>query len=155
MVRWPRVLAATLGLVLLDQLTKIAFTQKVVLLPFLHLTPVRNTGTIFGLFPGHPGLFALVAIFPLGVLAYYVWKEKALSDLEESAYILVFAGLLGNMVDRVALGYVRDFLDMIVWPVFNLADAFTVLGVLLLMVGPFVQRSAGSHHHPQGQRAGP
>lgn len=128
------------GLVfILDQLTKYAVVQ---LLPYLssrpvisgvlHFTHVRNFGAAFGLFAQQRALFFGAAIFI--TIAFFVFRHE-LRQLGLLAMIssgLVLGGALGNAVDRIRLGYVVDFLDVRVWPVFNLADSAIVVGSLLL-----------------------
>ncbi len=104
-------------------------------LPGLYLTLVHNTGVAFGLFKGNPlllGVFSLVVGFLL-----LLYLARARNDtLTTLALSLITAGALGNAIDRLGRGWVVDFLDIGpgLWPVFNLADSFVVIGVLLLLL---------------------
>ena len=104
-------------------------------LPGLYLTLVHNTGVAFGLLKGNPfwlGVFSLVVGF---FLLVYLARAR-LGWLNSLAFSLITAGALGNAIDRLGRGWVVDFLDIGpgLWPVFNLADSFVVVGVILLLL---------------------
>jgi signal peptidase II len=84
-----------------------------------------NTGAAFSLFRGNNLLLIFVTILILGLCVYY-FRGYPLS------LTLILAGGLGNLVDRIFFGFVRDFISIGWWPVFNIADASNVLGVFLL-----------------------
>lgn len=137
--------------VLIDQMAKDAVTAtlgdgRVVSLPggLVRLDYTRNTGAAFGIFPSGGALFAGIAIIVGATILAYAWKFSDASPLVGVALGLVLGGAVGNLVDRVHLGYVVDFIDLRWWPVFNLADSAIVLGVGLLMLratlGPAVER---------------
>lgn len=100
--------------------------------PFVTLTHVTNTGAAFGLFQEHGTLFAMVAVLVVGgIVVFYrylppsdVWLRISLG--------LQLGGAVGNLLDRVRLGSVVDFIDFKIWPVFNLADTAIVAGVAIL-----------------------
>lgn len=93
-----------------------------------------NTGAAFGMFRAGGGVFAAIAIVVCAaILAYY--RRIARSPLlVRLALGLILGGALGNLIDRIRLGYVIDFIDLRWWPVFNLADSAIVLGVCLLLI---------------------
>lgn len=132
------VLVATL---LLDQITKLFVLaslspgQSVPVIPgLLYLTLVKNTGTAFGLLSGSSYLLsALAGIFLIGI-GYLFWRAEKSSIVNRVACALLAGGAVANLIDRVRLGYVIDFLDIRVWPVFNLADVALCTGALLLVV---------------------
>ena len=148
----PAYLAA-LGVFLLDQLTKwivigpLALQQRgqIELLPVFNLTWVENRGISLGLFTadGEVGRWVLVAItagIAIGV-AWWIRREEQRSD--QYALSLVLGGALGNIVDRVRLGYVVDFADLHFgslrpFLVFNVADAAISIGVVILLVRAFI-----------------
>ena len=74
----------------------------------------------------------------IGGIVLYVYKNKPKYKLEKIAYSLILGGAIGNFLDRIVYGYVIDFLDFYIfgynYPIFNLADTFIVLGVLLLII---------------------
>lgn len=130
---------AVLGLVGLDQLTKWAVTlslmpgENVPLIPgVLWLTHTRNPGAAFSLFPGHGPALAVVTLL---ILAVGVVLHRRLLALGYGPPLaLILGGGLGNLLDRLRLGQVVDFLDLRFWPVFNLADVYIVLGAVLIVI---------------------
>ena len=132
------------GVVALDQYTKyltvanIALYSEVDLIPgFLGFTYVKNTGAAFSSFEGQQWLFALIfAVFTAAVLWEYFKKPMPFTTLERFCIASVYAGGLGNMIDRVRLGYVVDMIEtkFMEFPVFNVADCFICCGCVLLMV---------------------
>lgn len=130
--------AIWVAVISLDRLTKIvagAFLlhgTPVRLLPFLHLTLVHNEGAAFGMLPGMRWvLVATNAVVGFGVfvLGRYLDGEGRLPFV---ALGLIGGGAVGNLIDRAWRGYVVDFLDLEVWPVFNIADMAIVSGGILL-----------------------
>mgnify|MGYP005838179613 CR=1 FL=1 len=98
----------------------------------LVLRQVRNPGTAFGILHGKsPALFlASIAIFAVLLLALWRWGKTG-SRLFQAAMGLLIGGALGNIIDRIFLGEVVDFIDLRFWPVFNFADTAIVIGVVL------------------------
>lgn len=127
-----------------DQITKylvvrnIALFEDLPLLPgVLGLTHVRNEGAAFSSFRGMQWLFALIfVVFTLAVVYEYFKKPMPFTKLERWCVAAIYGGGLGNMIDRLRLGYVVDMLEteFMVFPVFNLADCFITCGCVLLMV---------------------
>ena len=132
------------AIVAADQFTKyltvanIALYEEVPFLPgILKLTYVRNTGAAFSSFEGMQWLFALVfAVFTALVLWEYFKKPMPFTKFERVMIAAVYGGGLGNMIDRVRLGYVVDMIetDFMRFPVFNVADCFITCGCIALMV---------------------
>ena len=133
-----------LGIAGVDQLTKyftvanIPLYQEVPFLPgILNFSHYRNTGAAFSALEGMRWLF--VVIF-LVLTALLLWKyfKKALpfSTFDRWCLVAVYGGGLGNVIDRVRLGYVVDMLEtkFIEFPVFNVADCFITCGCILLMI---------------------
>jgi signal peptidase II len=95
---------------------------------------VRNSGAAFGLFPSGSFMFAAVAILVcLGILTFYNRIADSAFPLR-LALGLILGGALGNLADRVRLGYVVDYVDLRWWYVFNLADSAIVIGVAILLL---------------------
>lgn len=112
-----------IGLLTLDQVTKLAFTDK----EYSIINYQINYGAAFSILQGYRWLFIIIAVIVMIALAvYYKYAEKKLP------IILIMAGTAGNAIDRIFLGYVRDFIDLRVWPVFNLADSINLIGAILL-----------------------
>ena len=101
--------------------------------PAFHLTYVQNTGAAFGLFKGQQWLFLACSVVVLGWIIQAFIRQHKLPAVIEIAYALVLGGSVGNLIDRVRLGYVIDFLDFRVWPVFNIGDSAITVGVALLI----------------------
>lgn len=99
---------------------------------FFTFTHVHNTGMAFGLGQGRSAVFAVVAIVIVTGLAVYQSRLPAHHWWLRIALGLQAGGAIGNLVDRLRQGYVTDFLDFQVWPVFNVADSAIFLGVFVL-----------------------
>lgn len=132
------------GIVALDQFTKyltvanIPLHTNVPLLPgIVRLTYVQNTGAAFSMFRGMQWLFVLVFLALTVLLLWeYYRSPMPFTRLERFCLAAVYGGGLGNMLDRIRLGYVVDMIEteFIVFPVFNVADCFICCGCILLMV---------------------
>jgi len=130
--------AVLFGVLALDRATKawaigsLAPRGSVRVAPFLRLTYVENTGAAFGVLVGRNDLFIVVAVVLMGALL--AWRRR-LPPGRRWAHLglgLILAGAVGNLYDRIAYGYVVDFVDLIVWPVFNVADSAISVGAGLL-----------------------
>ena len=104
---------------------------------FLRITHARNTGTAFSLFQGHSNVLSIVALFAVAVLLWVYATTGAKSFVLRFALGLQLGGALGNLLDRLRLGYVTDFIDVGPWPIFNVADSAISVG-MVLMVSYFV-----------------
>ena len=108
----------------------------------LNLTRVHNTGAAFGLMAGQPSMlrtlfFLGVSLVAMGVVLWMFFRLPQNQKVEHVALSLIFGGALGNVIDRVRLGEVIDFIDVYFrsyhWPAFNVADSAITTGVILLM----------------------
>ena len=144
-LRYILFVAAIVGV---DQATKYLTVANIALgqdLPFipnvLGLTYVQNTGAAFSSFEGMQWLFAVIfAVFTIGIVWEY-WKQSLhLSDFEWWCLVAIYGGGLGNMIDRIRLGYVVDMLEtkFIRFPVFNVADCFITCGCIAMMTSLFL-----------------
>ena len=107
--------------------------QSVPLWPnVFHLTRVNNTGAAFGLWRGAPAGLAVFSAVSVVLILGYLGRPGARVS-QAASWALVAGGALGNLYDRVRFGYVVDFLDLRVWPVFNFADACITLGVAWIL----------------------
>ena len=132
------------GVVALDQYTKyltvanIALHGDVPFMPgFLGFTFVKNTGAAFSSFEGQQWLFALIFVLFTGAIVWeYFKKPMPFKTFERFCIAAIYGGGLGNMIDRVRLGYVVDMIEtkFMEFPVFNVADCFICCGCVLLMV---------------------
>ena len=107
----------------------------------LQLTYVQNTGAAFSSFQGQQWLFAVMFVMFTGVILWEFFKKPMpFTKLERWCIAAVYAGGLGNMIDRVRLGYVVDMIEttFMEFPVFNVADCFITCGCILLMAHLFL-----------------
>jgi len=128
-----------LALVGLDQVTKWAVTaaltpgESVPLIPgILWLTHTRNPGAAFSLFAGYGPVLAVMTL--LFIAAGLVFHRRLLEMGLGAPLLLILAGGLGNLTDRLRFGHVIDFLDLHFWPVFNLADIYISIGAVLVVL---------------------
>ena len=139
--RWPHWLG--LGIVVLaavvsDQATKHIVTTQLALDDSAHvLGPfaihhVQNSGIAFGLFAGATPLVTALTALAVGWMLVFFARSGARHPVLPVALGLLIGGSASNLVDRIRLGYVTDFLDFRYWPAFNLADSFIVVGVGIL-----------------------
>ena len=136
-------LAGVWGVVGFDRMTKIFFSRLldinesiVVIKNVLHFTLVHNTGIAFGLFKDCGMVFIIIPLILTGLLIYNIYFYRHSVNLNRTyivAFSLILGGAIGNLIDRIWLGYVVDFIDLRVWPVFNVADsAITIGGAVIL-----------------------
>lgn len=138
------------AIIVVDQLSKWLVTKHLhleetrdVIKGFFRLWHVRNSGAVWGFFSGHDGglvpkIITALAIIALLVVLYFFLRADKGERLELFSYTFILGGALGNVIDRLRLGYVVDFLDVFVktwhWPTFNVADSCITIGVALLAI---------------------
>lgn len=124
--------------VALDQLTKFLFTDKfyVIIPNIASVFYNENTGAAWSIFQGKVYILAVLSIAFLIALVIFNYHFKEKTKLYMISYGLVVSGAVGNLIDRVLLGYVRDFvqLNFINFPIFNIADAALTIGMICLSV---------------------
>ena len=132
---------------ILDQISKlIAYDalwnplRRVELLSFLDLVPVENSGISFGLFQGDDktGVWLITGVALAVSAGLGIWLIRVDRRWPTFALSLIIGGALGNVIDRLRLGWVIDFIDFHVntwhWPAFNIADTVIVIGVAMLLI---------------------
>ena len=130
-------------IVVADQLSKLwirsslAIGESLFEVGFFRLTRVHNSGAAFGLFQGQSFLLTIIASVGVAALLLYAFlfhhKFPFLENrLGKLALGLVLGGTVGNLIDRIYLGCVTDFIDFNFWPAFNIADSAIVVGVIIL-----------------------
>jgi signal peptidase II len=148
MLKW---LWLSLLAVILDQASKLAIAggmqlyQSIPVMPFFRLTYVHNTGAAFSFLSQAGGwqrwFFAGLALVISVGIAVWLARLKKHETLLAVALALVLGGAVGNLIDRLAYGYVIDFLDVYYeswhWPAFNIADSAITLGVMLMLAESF------------------
>ncbi len=137
-------LLASILLIALDQVTKAwivdtfrLYEVKTFIPNLLYVTYYQNTGGAFSMFEGFGNLFfGILTTIALIFIAYLYMNAKRLANY--IGYILVFAGAIGNLMDRLVLGYVRDFIGVYIgsypFPIFNVADICITCGFALLLI---------------------
>ena len=138
---WMTLFAA--GIVAADQFTKFLVLQNIPLhtqLDFipgiLNLTYIRNTGAAFSSFEGAQWLFAVVfLVFTAAIVWEFSGKRWPFTNFERWLIVAIYAGGIGNMIDRFRFGYVVDMIQtaFMDFPVFNVADCFITCGCILLL----------------------
>ncbi|MBS3166867.1 signal peptidase II [Candidatus Woesearchaeota archaeon] len=141
--KFPILILITFFVFIFDFIFKNLFYNKDLLL----FTYLKNGGALFGLFEGHlVGIIICSIIFAIILLLCYIYlneilKYKFVKKIVSSKHkklfnlslILLFAGTIANLVDRVVYGYVRDYISIWMFPVFNLADASIFIGACMLI----------------------
>ncbi len=148
MLKW---LWISLLVLLLDQGSKLLISntmqlyESIAVVPYFNLTYVHNTGAAFSFLSEAGGwqrwLFAVLAAIISAALSVWLARLQKHETLLAVALALVLGGALGNLIDRLAYGYVIDFLDIYYkqwhWPAFNIADSAITVGVILLLLESF------------------
>ena len=129
-----------LAIVISDQITKqlvLSNLKEIGSIPIIqnvfHLTYVENRGAAFGILQNQKYFFVIMKFIVITAIIYVLIKHK---DLRKSVVIclsLIVGGAIGNLIDRLRFGFVVDFFDFIIWPVFNIADMAIVLAQILLI----------------------
>jgi signal peptidase II len=138
------------GVLVLDQATKVlvdktmTLHQSIEIVPnFAHLTYLRNTGAAFGFLAGARSslrivFFALISLVAIGCIVYLIRGLRPQQKTLLASLSLILGGAIGNLIDRLRLGEVIDFIDLhwydIHWPAFNVADSAISIGVALLFI---------------------
>jgi signal peptidase II len=139
-LQWLGLVAVALAAVLADQVTKHVVSANLSLDESLHVAGpfsihhVQNSGIAFGLFASATVVVIVLTTVAVGWMLLFFARSGARHPILPAALGLVIGGSLSNLVDRVRLGHVTDFLDFRYWPAFNLADSFIVIGVVVLFL---------------------
>ena len=167
-MRWPwrsSLLLCVAGLVvLLDQITKVwvdktmrVYDNQSIIPGILDLHYIRNTGAAFGFLSGsHEGFrvpfFILVSVVAVGIILFLFYRLEDSEVMMPVALSLVLGGAIGNLVDRIRLGEVIDFIlvhyKTFRWPAFNVADIAITVGVFLLILRIFIFERVSSRDNP-------
>jgi signal peptidase II len=137
--QWLALAAIAFAAIAADQLTKYIVTSRLALDDGVHVVGpfwihhVQNSGIAFGLFASATAVVILATGIAVTWMLVFFARSGARHPILPVALGLVIGGSVSNLLDRVRLGYVTDFLDFRYWPAFNLADSFIVIGVLVLL----------------------
>ncbi len=128
-------------LLMLDRVSKLLVNGINVKLidKFLYFHYAENTGIAFSLFRNNNILIVILTVIIISYIIYYVFRHKPKRKIYIIGYSLLLSGAIGNLIDRIVYGYVIDFIDVYIlgydYPIFNLADSFIVVGIILLLLG--------------------
>src|SRR6185503_5380809 len=127
-------------LIVIDQITKAIFADRDFFFGPLKVALVKNYGLPFGINSANAlSLIILFAVF-LFFVYYYAHNRKTMLAQENLGFVFIFAGAVSNIIDRLVLGFVRDLFDLRLTFVFNLADAFIVMGIIMIIFSTSFKR---------------
>ena len=139
--KYITIFSTALIIILIDQITKFLIRVNFELNDSLsliknvfHLTYIQNTGAGFGILKSQTSILIFISLVVIGVIFYYFDRIKEKEVLLQVLVGFVLAGTIGNLIDRLAYGFVIDFLDFQIWPIFNVADSFVTIGVIGLII---------------------
>lgn len=142
------IIVATI-IISLDQYTKYLVRQNLDLwtetwapwdwmLPYVRIVHVPNTGVAFGMFQGFGDIFSIVAIIVALIIVFYFPRVPVSDWSLRLAMSLQLSGALGNLIDRLTIGHVTDFVSVGNFPVWNIADSSITIGVVVLILGVLI-----------------
>jgi signal peptidase II len=138
--QWAGLGAVVLAAIAADQLTKLIVSSQLELDDAVHVVGpfsihhVQNSGIAFGLFASATAIVTALTALAVGWMLLFFARSGARHPVLPVALGLLIGGSTSNLIDRIRLGHVTDFLDLRYWPAFNLADSFIVIGVAILFV---------------------
>lgn len=143
-------ISIVIGIFLADQVTKFIANYTMmegqnyeIIDNFFYFTYVHNDGMAWSLFRGMRWLFVICTTMAIGVMFYFFCMTKKHEVLTRYGLVIVLGGTLGNLIDRIVLGYVRDFIHFYIFnydfPIFNVADIAVVLGIGMIILEIIIQ----------------
>ncbi len=160
--RWWLVGLIAIFVLVLDQLTKYLVMQSLPMgrwwSPFpdrpdlFTIVPTMNTGTACGYFPQTNTLFSFAPLLIVAIVLYFYFSQVRPGWLLSIGTGLIIGGAFGNLIDRLRLGFVMDFVQISRWPVFNVSDAAVTTAVVVLLLWSL--REESSQTEKQGQAGG-
>ena len=160
LVQWLALAAVAVAAIAADQVTKHVVSSQLtlgdevnVVGPF-SIHHLENSGIAFGLFASATPVVIVLTTIAVGWMLVFFARSGARHPILPAALGLVIGGSISNLVDRVRLGHVTDFLDLRFWPAFNLADSFIVIGVAILLASLVLgeRRPSTARPSPNGSR---
>ena len=134
-----RYVLIALGVLILDQLTKVyvrgsfsLYESREILPGLFHFTYIENPGAAFGMFANQRSFFLIITALIMLFMMYFMYTLEKEEPSANPFLAMVLGGALGNFIDRFQKGTVTDFLDFLIWPVFNVADSFIVVGMAMV-----------------------
>ena len=117
---------------------------------------ILNDGISFGLFPGNNALMIIISLAAIGLFCAMLSFVRNHRSLYATSLVFMISGALGNLIDRIQIGAVVDFIDLGFFPVFNFADSYLTIGVLLMLIatlfGRKAHKDAYAHHNKRHAR---
>ncbi|MDD2435304.1 MAG: signal peptidase II [Bacilli bacterium] len=149
-----KIIGITLISIVLDQLIKIIITNSIsfntsieIIKDFFYLSYVRNYGAAWSILNGQGTFLIIVAFISMFLIYFLLIRQQKLKHYDIICYGLLYGGIIGNLIDRIRLGYVIDYLDFNLigysFPVFNLADSLIVISVFLIVIGLLKEEKNG------------
>ena len=139
--KYMTIFSTALIIIIIDQVAKFLIKTNFQLnqtLPIIsnifHLTYIHNFGAGFGILQHQKYFLIFISIIVIGFIFYYLDRIRNNERLLQMLVGFVLGGTIGNLTDRIINGYVIDFLDFRIWPIFNFADSFVTIGVIGLIM---------------------
>jgi len=139
--KYITIFSIAIVIVLIDQLTKFLIKTNFqlkqsspIIKNFFHLTYIHNFGAGFGILQGQRLILLFISLVVVGVIFFNLDKIKEKETLLQVLVGFVLGGAVGNLIDRFTYGFVIDFLDFQIWPIFNVADSFVTIGIIGLII---------------------
>ena len=147
-----KLLIFSLLCILIDQISKLLIVNSYdvnggfsVIDGFFSITYIKNTGAAWGMFSNGTIILSLISIVFLFFMIKYIYELKKVSYLNVISYGMLLGGIIGNLIDRLVRNYVVDFLNFNIFgydfPVFNIADCFIVISILLIVIESWRDKS--------------
>ena len=138
--KYSLIFSAAFLVILIDQISKFIIRNSMhlsqsipVVKNIFHITYIQNLGAGFGILQQQTLFLILVSAIVVSVILFYSKRIGKKDRLLQIIAGIVLGGTVGNLIDRIIYGYVIDFLDFRIWPVFNIADSAVTIGVILLI----------------------
>ncbi len=150
MTRWlrPYIFLTAAFVFIADRLSKYAALKSLTAgeslkaIPgIFHITLVLNNGAAFGLLKNWAALFIIFSFLAIALIILFIHRSSGMGLALATSLALILGGASGNLVDRLKFGYVIDFLDFRIWPVFNIADSAISVGIAMLAFALLFKRS--------------
>ncbi|MCH8004229.1 MAG: signal peptidase II [Nanoarchaeota archaeon] len=139
--KYIMVFSTALIIILFDQITKFLIRINFqlnetfpIIKNIFRLTYIHNFGAGFGILQQQKWILIFISLIVIGVIFYYFDRIKDKEILLQVLVGFVLGGTIGNLIDRIIYGFVIDFIDFRIWPIFNVADSFVTIGVIGLII---------------------
>jgi len=139
--KYITIFSTALIVILFDQITKFLIRINFqlnetfpIIKNIFHLTYIQNFGAGFGILQQQKWILIFISLIVVGVILFYFDRIKDKEILLQVLVGFILGGTIGNLIDRVIYGFVIDFIDFKIWPIFNVADSFVTIGVIGLII---------------------